>query len=561
VSVNRDLASVSPVEPRGERRSGAALVLLFSVLFLLEIGIRNGELNQVAYLLRGLQRADPRALAGDWYTTSAESYHWVWSYLIELLARYHLLEAGLTIGTIATVLLFCLGLYALIRKWYERPLLPFALTLLFYAGLFTRGLGSHELLPTSVEPFGIAGVGLVCGWALLAWDRPVGAGISWGVAGLFHAHYAILIGGILAFVAVMTLRTWRTTLRVLIPFLLLSSPSLYQVLAAASFDRSREAFQILARVAPQHYYPWTVDIREFALFGAALAMGGAGLALRRPSANAYSRLVAVAALVIVGVGLLLGQFDALWTVNRAMPWRLSSFVLLVGLVLGSAALASGPDASRSRGAAWVVLGLALVGLGVFGTDRMRLAVVMAAAVPLLDLVTRKSAGRVRSRLLGVQLAVVLAGMLPVALAEWPRSHLDIQTQIVDRRAVYEWIRAETPTDAVLLVPPDWKDFRLQTLRGLIADWWATPATGADILQWYRRVEDLTGAADVATLEEYSAAYDANLTCQHVTRLALDYGVSYQVLPTHTTAHRCGTEVYSDDHFTVFALQPTAPPPS
>ena len=60
------------------RSAELAGLLWFSAVFAGTMGLRNGQMNQVFYLLRGLHQANPAAVRGDWYT-ELRPYHVPWN--------------------------------------------------------------------------------------------------------------------------------------------------------------------------------------------------------------------------------------------------------------------------------------------------------------------------------------------------------------------------------------------------------------------------------------------------------------------------------------------------
>jgi hypothetical protein len=534
-------------------------VLWFALLFTLEIGVKNGELNHVFYLLEGLRRSHTQFLINDWYTWSTTPYHAAWAWLVAFLSRSGLLEYGLAVGTIITGLSMAVAVYVAMDARYERPLLPWALTLLLFGGLFTRGLGDLQLVPTSLEPFGMAGAGLLVGMAFLAFERPVPAGIAWGFAGFIHAHFALLLAGVIAFALLVPWpgRRWKDIVLLGIPFAILAAPSLLSVATAGTEGGGREAFAILGRVAPQHYYPWRGDWRPFVVFGGSMLMGAGGLLLRpgRRTPDLATAVCAMSSMVLILLALAaLGPF---WMINRAIPWRLSSVVMLAAIAAGSAAIAAPqlwrPD-RRARIIGLSALALGLTACVVGGTKRfyaVALAVMGLAAV-LLWLARRPIHQAVLAGSLRVlPFGLVTVGMLPAVYAELGRSHIDIRTSDPSRAGVYRWIRTDSPVGSVFIIPPSWTDFRLNARRALIADWWAPPMFPHEVIEWDRRMGDLAGIPHPRTLAQVESGYAA-MGCQQFESLAERYGADHVVLPSNRPLP-CGSEAYRDSSFAVFRL--------
>ena len=532
-----------------------------ALLFLLEIGIRNGELNQVFYLLRGIHDADPSLLARDWYTVSSMQYHGWWNVVISLLVRENLLVVGLTVGTIIVSVTFTLGVYAALKALYSEPLLPCAVALALFGGLFTRGLGDWDLLAASIEPFSISGAVLVCGLACLAWRKPLGAGVCLGLSALLHPHFAVLLVAVLLVSAVPLVLTEgpRYFAMLVIPFALLAAPTLWRVYFFASAPGGHEADLILRLVDPQHRTPWRVALKPFLLFFSALSLGTAGVAIRRPRFQSGLFVVLASALVIVLGSLFACSMGISETLQQALPWRLSTILILAGLAAGSAGLSHGfLRESRAHPARfwWMMAYASLALMAVCGTFRMRWTVLVVAGVPFLaGWVNKVRYFNAKVVSVVAPLAVSLIAMGPVAVRELGKSHLDIRPVESVRSPVYTWARSETPADTLWVVPPDWKDFRLNAKRAIVVDWSATPAYAADVVEWQRRMRDITGLTEMRTADQVDAAY-REMNCDRVTHLQQTYGIDY-VAADVSAQLPCAIQVYADGAFGVWKLG-TAP---
>ena len=248
-------------------------------------------------------------------------------------------------------------------------------------------------------------------------------------------------------------------------------------------------------------------------------------------------------------------------VNRAIPWRLSSVLVLAALAAAAAALCDLTDWRlgvrwRAWGASALLLGLALT--AVAATSRFRLAAAVALAIPLAmrwNLRRREETGPYGMglpRCLALS-AIVAVGMVPVAIAEARRLHVEMRTKYADRTAVYHWIASSCPVGSIFVVPPDWEDFRLFARRALIADWWAPPPAWqfTDVIEWDRRLADLSAVERPRTLAELERGYAA-LDCGRLRQLRERYHVGFVVLPMGRTLD-CGKGVHGDAHYTVFTV--------
>jgi len=95
------------------------------------------------------------------------------------------------------------------------------------------------------------------------------------------------------------------------------------------------------------------------------------------------------------------------------------------------------------------------------------------------------------------------------------------------RALAEFMRERTPKQALFLTPPDDDSLRFFGERAIVVDWKGNPAVPAEVLAWYRRIEDVTGRHGM-TREEELRGYDA-LDEQRLEALRVRYGFDYAVV--------------------------------
>jgi hypothetical protein len=67
------------------------------------------------------------------------------------------------------------------------------------------------------------------------------------------------------------------------------------------------------------------------------------------------------------------------------------------------------------------------------------------------------------------------------------SYVNIQT---DETKIAEWVKFNTPSDAILLTPPEFEKFRLVANRAIVADWKALPFQEESLSEWAKRMCDI-----------------------------------------------------------------------
>jgi hypothetical protein len=105
------------------------------------------------------------------------------------------------------------------------------------------------------------------------------------------------------------------------------------------------------------------------------------------------------------------------------------------------------------------------------------------------------------------------------------------------RALFGWA-GRTHADARFLVPPEMATFRLRAARAIVVDWKSTPILPAQLIEWYRRIDAVSGGVQPGTVEEAAAGYRA-LDARQLAGLVAAFDVDYAVVPREAnlaTAH-------------------------
>ncbi|KPJ96253.1 MAG: hypothetical protein AMS18_01285 [Gemmatimonas sp. SG8_17] len=546
------------MRPRFSKTEVAGLTW-FTLLFALAIGISNGEINQAVYLLDGLRIADPGFLEGDWYVQEVSHIHRFYSAIVALIALSGLLEVGLGFVALMQPAVLAVATYLGMKALYDRPLLPWAIAMMLFATLGTRGLGLGYLLVPNFEASSFAGTAAVVGFAFIAWSRPLGAGVAWGLAALMHGHYAVLLTPIVAGTVVVCLlrRSPVPVTRLAIPFLLLALPNLLLALRYAFAPGGVESANINLIVYPFHHLPWTEGKEPFARFGAALLLGAGGLVLAKPRVRLLLGAPIVLLAFFVLGSLAVARSTGLGIVIQIWPWRLSALLILFGFVSGGAALVAQTRPwgrwEAAAGFSSILLGAAILTRYMYA--ELAVASLAAWVIPLAlstseELTARYPRGRV---LLGaIPFAVVTLGFLPSLHIGLSKTHMDLRPHDSRREALYEWARTQTARQSTFAVPVEWDDFRLIARRPVLVDWKGIPGYPPDRLEWKERILTITGRRVLPTGNEAIDSY-ASLDCERARRLRNQYDVRYIIMKRDARLG-CGSVAFEDSWYIALDMQ-------
>jgi len=297
--------------------------------------------------------------------------------------------------------------------------------------------------------------------------------------------------------------------------------------------------------APHHY---ELELGSIALMALAAVGGAAGLflALGRDGSDVRTRTfggVLAGHVVLLGAATFLhgGFAPTSWTHTSLLPYFLDlprSTPLLLGLgaigsVAGLAALtrfAEGDEKPRPWELAAGLVVVATAGATLFFNTAWQPWLAWMLMIPLLLELLRRRATPLSGTLEPALYAIPATG-----LAILHATHLQLDAPVeAHSQEMFDWIRAETPREALFIVPPGTREFRYYARRSLYVDFEMVPYANRSMLpEWRRRMEEITDP-DEATLQaagwvgivEWDRRYDERAVPARVSRLLADTEANY-----------------------------------
>ncbi|MEO5730480.1 MAG: DUF6798 domain-containing protein, partial [Byssovorax sp.] len=429
-----------------------------------------------------------------------------------------------------------------------------------------------------LQPSTLGSLALLASVPFFAQGRWLASGAFVALSGLFHANYLILL--IMAYgVAHLLLGKRGLFGRLLLQFALPSLVLLFLlpiILGTAGAPNGEQARNIYFNIrAPHHFVPGNSE-RDFIPFAAwQMVAAGASLHLLQKDARAQ-RLGAMLAglLLIIWSGLVLSTLVHVGPATQLFTWRLvphCELILQALACVGVVEMFAEPGAPQRRSAAAFALLVTGTGfLAMYYGDRKQPAVPSLVlglfAVTLLARVLSVAADTLapakwRSPLhrawkrSGPPTALVasLACVVPIGYHQMglirQRSTL-LNGLNKDEAELYAWMRS-TPKDARFLTPPDVEKMRYHGQRSIVVDWKSNPLIPGELLEWYKRLQDVTGRPSFASgrdLDGYNSMDRARLDTLRA-RYGLDYVIVRRgreaALGALEVAHRNNTFVVLD----------------
>jgi hypothetical protein len=538
-----------PFGPRVE----LTLVALASLAFALAFGLNYGLGNQATYLVPSLRALDPELLARDWHETETTALHPAFRYFGALLLLLDRDGWGIALAftLIAAGAAGCL--YALVRACVGQrlalPAFACSLALAFTSG--TRGPATTYVFDGCLQPSALSSGWFFASALCFVQGRFLAAGLLLGLSGLFHVNLLVLLGPafFLAHGLLGTSKLVGRLTRQLVPaglVVLGFMPMLAS--AAASGAESERARHVWHVIRFPHHFLIREHLLEFLPLCAWLFIGaGAALPLCRAGARPELRrlLSLIAGLAAVAlVGLLATLVDQ--RVAALLPWRVAAHAeLLLQAATCSALVNVLADAGTAKAygtAALGSIGLGLaVGLAAYlrvrHTAMLELVAILSACALAAAISEVRPAGRIAAlakrlrergpELLAAGALLVLVGFGVGPLSRFVRHSTLLTPERPHELSLYAWMRTKTPKNALFLTPPELDVVRLIGERAIVVDWKSPPGLPREILEWYRRMEDVTGRPG---FENDGALHGyASLDRERLERLRARYGFEFAVV--------------------------------
>ncbi len=577
---------------RGPRST--TLVWIICILGGIAIGVSgfSTESNHPTYLPPGLHLADPTYLARDWWLRSVRHYHYAFFALTVILAKLRILETGLAVLNILTAAMAIHACFRIIRLLRAPHAL--AVLIVFISVLLTTvtfyGIGNSYLFSPSLQPSSIAAAATIAALADLLERKLTRCGFWLGLAGAFHVNFLVLNMAFFGLAHVLTAAQERPLrnlaskdlaadlLKVLWPSLVLAMLLLPLILSveseADSPSLAAKADWIFFRFAvPFHYYP-RAYLRQLPIFFIWELLGL--IWTRRAVPDAAARRVIWA--IQIAAGLLIWSATALTTlvfiptIARLFIWRLAPFAMLIAAlvtIIGAIRMIEGEEPIPLTQRDSSLLRLSFVALPAIALPNIPLreqilptaGLEPAAAVlgGLFVLAFMRHAFGYRfsgyRSVVGLLLAAFAFAVLtqPSAGEESRYSLLITSPPARQEDDVFAFVKRSTPPDALFLIPPDLDYFRLKAARAIIADYKALPINRAGLLEWYVRLEAISGINNPQNIYQVKSGFE-DIDAERLSRLRCQFHITHAILrsPQPLRGAPGWAEIFKNRDFRVLA---------
>jgi hypothetical protein len=363
------------------------------------------------------------------------------------------------------------------------------------------------------------------------------------------------------------------------------------ILHTAHSPDSARAQELYATVRAPHHFQIARVAGDFApVVGWLLAgLGGASL-LREGHEHEVKRVLAFLGGIAVMVfgGATASVLFHSSAATQLFSWRIAPHASLLSQALLAAGLmrAAVSPGELSRIPAGAVLGIG-AGTGVlclhYGAKNepnipySTLAFVGAAALATIVVYVGRGVLRMRPALGKKGALGVISGVAYVAGSAGPAAALLLTVAPTvrslpekstiwkginkDERELCAFMRDKTPKDALFVSPPAVETLRFHSQRAIIADWKSNPIVPGEMLEWYRRMGQLTGRPRFSGWSDLGG-YEA-MDAGRLAALRAEYHPDYVIIGRGRAQQLgCYATVFENARFSVVDLnQPCSTPPA
>jgi len=501
---------------------GVVTALMSTIVMLCWGNYYFGLQNQIEHLPVIMRMVDPDYLTNDWFVNAASGFgpRWYYEMGVAQLAKLVPIPVIFLLLTIAANILVGYVTYQMMHKLKAARLKATMATMLV-VGTTGISLGqAAQLKQVSLEPSHLALSLSLFGVYLLFARRDWLALGMLILALMIHPAVAILVTIVTYGAQMKGERTnWWQMLIFGIAGVLLWGKSAMTMLSTTELYRLVAEFR-----NPHHLLPSRFEPMQYVLFG--LLTAGYVWANHRLKQNLLTKQLAKMMgimYVLLVLGYLLVEIYPVREMIMLQPFRLVALTKWIAIVT----LAAVPGG-------W---GVGLAGL-LSIANRTDLLTVSLSGLTLAGL------WRLKRELWGwavIGIVLVIGGLVVIDRQEhWEwfapvRPRLLISDGISPEEEVMDWIKENTPEEAMILTPPSWGEMRLRGERAIVADFKEVPYQEVKLSEWHDRLVDVYGVTKFAGWQA-EADWDMRyreMTDERLEQIARKYGASYAVLYCQT----------------------------
>ena len=464
--------------------------------------------NQTTYFLYGLKLFDSTFIPLDWYTWNVFHYHFAFGYLLYFLQFIGPLYITIAAVQLLTMIALSFGVLILSKRFCRNPV-PVYFALITWLGVhhsFEIGLGWQVLIAGYSQPSEIAGSLMILGLALLLNYQYLLSGLILGIAGLFHAAILASFAPII-FATAFAVNLWKNSKSLiffglpLVFFWGIFALVLGNVLLNSSSDSLAMSIIVNLRnsgdlIISNWSIKWTFIWLIYAVMGF-IALW----ALPKEKKFRELRISFFASFLFVCLTVVQVALFKIDSITALMLWRAAPWIIILSLLIvldRCIDLLIIQHKNLRKSDKYFIIFAVITGFVLFisgwGSLENKGRFIWIISFPLVILTSYLFT---KLKISSINRLYLFVFFLSIILIRSPINNIRnfISPPLLNQSSeikMEEWIRENTPADAIFIIPLDIEKMRVQGRRAVIVEWKSTTSIPSDLREWYRRILDVSG---------------------------------------------------------------------
>lgn len=563
----------------------------YSFLFLLVLavtfGFNFGFSNQNTYYAQALKLINPDLFASDWFVNQSIHYHDNFSTLVVMIDKLGFsLDWSSAILDLLLRIASLFFIYRLIRDVSPRYVNHIFLLLVIFIFIErTNSVGGSYIYSSYLQPSSLGSFFTIVGMYYFVGGRYLSSGFYFAIGGFYHTNYLLVAFVFLGIAHLFIDGGQNFVKRYIYQFtpmfivFLFKLPFLIGMIDSPYAGKSSEIFLFIR--SPHHYVPsyYSVDFYKFFAWG---YIGLSGLfflgstSSKMATISDYSNFKRLVCLYFgmsttlvfsfVFTVVWFNDFFAKLFLWRIAPfWEMTSLLIFSFVIFESFFSPAEDDIALSFRKKMLVICFFLLGCFLylknvsyfFGLMSFQFFVFLIFVILFSFMIYCLIFDFSKSRVIGFGLVYALLFFVAIL------SSVNVFIKDIDNeqkyslkpfpsheKELYEWALS-TPKDSLFLTPPNMQNFRLWSRRSIVVDWKSTPVDPEGLVEWYNRIESVSGIEGVKNLRSAMRGYNS-IDMSRVAYLKEKYDLNYVVV------ERSGSNiqlpiVFENERYTVYSM--------
>jgi len=437
----------------------------------------------------------------------------------------------------------------------------------------TRSVGDSYIFSTTLQPSIFGSTFTLLGILFFLKTKYLISGILLAIAGYMHTNFLLLsfvyIG--LAHIFIGKENFLPRTIKQFTPLLIIlviKLPILFAMISSENGELATYIFQFIR--SPFHYVPNTY-LMDFYLICGWSIVGIASIYILNVEEALKRHLIAIYAslLIFVLIATLLTTVTFIPFISKLFVWRIAPFCNLLSQIFFVSALINFAFQQSNNSPNKHLLSIGLIGIGglfifrwyayAYGITAFNTFLIIGLFGFLLILTSRNYLDRFLGSINLQTVKYLSMALVGLSLIYGYNSYFFKISSFVNNypgtaeKQLYSWVKS-SPENSIFVTSLELDSFRILGERAVVVDWRSTPVDPDGLIEWYKRVEDVSGVNEFKNLEDAQNGY-LTMDAARLENLKDLYSADYAVLFNNQNISLLNFKtVYKNEKYAVLAIE-------